>query len=165
MNNDIREKNTDIPENTDVPDGFREIRLAPNPFLERNGPLYGKLEGPRFLVGLRVLERHCNPAGTCHGGMLLTFADMTLIMASNVQAKLDRYLTTVNLSTDFVRAAPLGAWLEGRTDVLRVTGSLVFSQAILSIDGEPVARVSGILKPVGEHSARFGVGRYFGDAD
>ena len=100
----------------------------------------------------------------CHGGMLLTFADMTLIMTSNVQAELRRYLTTVNLSTDFVRAAPMGAWLEGRAEVIRVTGSLVFSQAILSVDGEPAARASGILKPVGEFNPRFGVEHYFHDA-
>ncbi len=147
--------------NEEIPEGFRRISLSPNPFIERNGPLYGKLEGEHFVVGLRVLERHCSPAGVCHGGMVMTFADMTLIMGSNVQASLNRYLTTVNLSTDFIRAAPLGAWLEGRTEVLRVSGSLVFSQAILSVDGETTARVSGILKPVGEPRADLDVRRYF----
>ncbi len=148
----------------EIPEGFREIRLSPNPFLETNGPLYGKLDAQRFVVGIRVLDRHCSPAGVCHGGMVMTFADMTLIMGSNVQASLNRYLTTVNLSVDFIRGAPRGAWLEGRTEVLRVSGSLVFSQALLSVDGEITARASGILKPTGEPRPGLDVASYFGDS-
>jgi len=146
--------------------GFRRLRLSErNLFVESNGPLYGRLDAERFVLGMRVLDRHCNPAGTCHGGMLLTFADMTLIVCSRVQAKLQRYMTTVSLNTDFIRGAPQGAWLEGRADVLRVTRSMVFGQAILSVGGEPVARVSGILKPTGDPDPRFTVERFFGDAD
>lgn len=152
------------PDQSVAPAGFRPLRLTgTNLFIQNNGPLYGRLDGERFVLGLRVLDRHCNPAGTCHGGMLLTFADMTLIVCSNVQAKLHRYMTTVSLNTDFIRAAPMGAWLEGRAEVLRVARSMVFSQAILVVDGEPVARVSGILKPTGDPDPRFGVERYFGD--
>lgn len=146
------------------PAGFRAIRLGVNPFLQANGPLFGRLDGERFVIGLRIERRHCNPAGNCHGGMLLTLADMTLIVCSNVQAGINRYLTTVNLSMDFIRGAPMGAWLEGRTEVLRVARTMVFSQAILSIDGEPAARASGILKPTGDPDPRFGVAHYFGDA-
>ncbi len=143
------------------PEGFRLLRLGTNPFLQVNGPLYGRLDEQQFVLGLCIERRHCNPAGYCHGGMLLTFADMTLIMGSNVQSDLHRYMTTVNLATDFIRAVPEGGWLEGRTQVLRVTRNLVFSQAILSVDGEIAARVSGILKPTGEADPRFGVERYF----
>jgi len=146
-----------------LPEGFRPIRLGANPFLQANGPLFGRVDGDRFVIGLRIEDRHCNPAGNCHGGMLLTLADMTLIVCSNVQTGLHRYLTTVNLTADFIRAAPLGAWIEGRTEVLRVARSLVFSQAILSIDGEPAARASAILKPTGDADPRFGVENYFSE--
>jgi len=148
-----------------VPEGFRPIRLGVNPFLQANGPLFGRVEGDRFVVGLLVEERHCNPGGHCHGGMLLTLSDMTLIVCSNVQAGVHRYMTTVNLTADFIRAAPRGAWIEGRTEVLRVARSLVFSQAILTIDGEPAVRASAILKPTGDVDERFGVDQYFRDHD
>jgi uncharacterized protein (TIGR00369 family) len=144
-----------------APAGFRPMQLGANPFLQVNGPLHGKLDGQQFVLGLRIERRHCNPAGYCHGGMLLTFADMTLIFGSNVQSGVHRYMTTVNLSTDFIRAAPEGGWLEGRTQVLRITRNLVFSQALLSVDGELAARISGILKPTGEPDPLFSAERYF----
>ena len=148
-----------------MPEGFHELALGPNPFLNVNGPLYGRYQDGRFTLGLRVEKRHCNPAGMCHGGMLLTFSDMTLIICSNVQSDLRRYMTTVNLSADFIRGVPEGSWLEGHTEVLRVTRNLVFTQAILSAEGEVAARVSGILKPTGEVDPRFTAERYFGRAD
>jgi acyl-coenzyme A thioesterase PaaI-like protein len=58
-----------------------------------------------------------------------TLADMLLILGTNAQAELQRYLATVNLSTDFVGPAPLGSWLERRMQVVRVTRSLVFALA------------------------------------
>lgn len=144
-----------------IPEGFRRVKLAPNPFLETVGPLYGRLDGDDFVLGFVVEPQHCNPAGMCHGGMLMTLADMLLILCSNVQAKLGRYLTTVSVTNDFLAPAPLGAWLEGRGQVLRTTKTLVFTQATLSLDGAVVMRTSGILKPVGEADRRFDAERYF----
>jgi len=144
-----------------VPDGFRPVRLAPNPFLELVGPLYGRLEADDIVVGFVVEPKHCNPAGMCHGGMLMTLADMLLILVSNVQGRLGRYMTTVSVTNDFLAPAPLGGWLEGRGQVLRQTKSLVFTQATWALDGAMVLRTSGILKPVGEADPRFSAERYF----
>lgn len=144
-----------------IPDGFRQVKLVPNPFLEMVGPLYGRLEGDDFVLGFIVESKHCNPAAMCHGGMLMTLADMLLILCSNVQARLGRYLTTVSVTNDFLAPAPQGSWLEGRGQVLRVTKTLVFTQATLNLDGAVVMRTSGILKPVGEADMRFSAERYF----
>lgn len=133
-----------------IPEGFRRIGMAPNPFLERVGPLFANYSDDDFVMGFHVEAHHCNPGGTCHGGMMSTLADMLLILGSNAHAKLNRYLTTVNLSLDFLAPSPAGAWLEGRVQVLRVTKSLIFSQGTMTVDGKPVLRASGILKPVGE---------------
>lgn len=140
--------------------GFRRIDFGPNPFLERVGPLYACLRDGAFVLGFRVEPGHCNPGGTCHGGMMSTLADMLLILGANVQADLQRYLTTVSLNTDFVGPAPAGAWLEGRMQVVRVTRSLVFAQGLITRDGEPVLRTSGILKPVGDPDPRLSAARY-----
>lgn len=143
------------------PAGFRPVRLKPNPYLELVGPLYGRIDGDDFVLGFHVEPRHCNPAGMCHGGMLMTIADMLLILVSNVQAKLGRYMTTVSVTNDFLAPAPQGSWLEGRGQVLRVTKSLVFTQATLALEGAITLRTSGILKPVGEANPRFDAERYF----
>lgn len=144
-----------------VPDGFIRLKLDTNPFLGVNGPLYGRLEGERFTLGMRVETRHCNPGRTCHGGMVMTFADMALLLGSNAQAGIGRYMLTVSLAADFIAAVPVGAWLEGRTEVLRVTRSLVFTQGILSADGTPAVRVNATLKPTGEYQEQLLVKRYF----
>jgi len=146
----------------EIPAGFRRVDLARNPFLDRVGPLYARLADGEFVLGFRVEPGHCNPGGTCHGGMMSTLADMLLILGANAQANLQRYMTTVNLTLDFLGPAPNGCWLEGRAQVLRVTRSLVFAQGTMTRDGEPVLRASAILKPVGEPSPDHGAARYAG---
>lgn len=144
-----------------IPEGFRPLRLGANPFIELVGPLYGRLDGDDLVVGFPVQRRNCNPAGVCHGGMLSTLADLTLILCSNVQTGLGRYFTTVSLNSDFLAPAPEGCWIEGRAQVLRVTRSLVFTQGTLAVDGGVVLRANAIFKPVGEADERFSVSRYF----
>lgn len=144
-----------------IPDGFRPMKLAPNPFIELVGPLYGRLDGADLVVGFPVRRHNCNPAGMCHGGMLCTLADLTLILCSNVQTGMGRYFTTVSLNTDFLAPAPQGSWIEGRAQVLRVTRSLVFTQGTFAVDGGVVLRANAIFKPVGEANAQFSVSRYF----
>jgi len=141
---------------TSIPAGFKPVVFASNPHLDQVGPLHGRLDGDDFVLGFRVEKRHCNPGGSCHGGMLMTLADMLLILGTNVQAQIQRYLTTVSMTNDFLAPAPAGSWLEGRVQVLRTTRSLVFVQGTLTLDGSPVLRTSGILKPVGEADPRFG---------
>lgn len=147
------------------PEGFVRLALGGNPFVESVGPLYGHREeglAGRLVLGLRVEHRHCSPSGFCHGGMLMSMADMLLVLGANLQAGLDRFMSTVSLSADFLAPVPRGAWLEGRIDVLRATRNLVFCQGLFRVDGEPVLRVDGIAKPIGEASAGHSAKRYFG---
>ena len=129
------------------PEGFKLQSGGPHDtFAGVNGPLYRKRDGDFYLLGLRGERRHCNPMGICHGGMLMTLIDMALVLGSNYQAKIGRFLPTINLSADFLAPAPEGAWLEARTDVLRVARSTVFAQCIVTADGTRVARGSGVFK-------------------
>jgi uncharacterized protein (TIGR00369 family) len=129
------------------PEGFIPLPFGPHgTFLAINGPLSGKREGNRLVLGFRVERRHVNPIGICHGGMLMTFADMVLAIGSIFETKLGRFLPTVNLTGDFLAPAPFGSWVEGRTQVLRTTRNLIFAQALVEADGVPVLRTSGILK-------------------
>jgi uncharacterized protein (TIGR00369 family) len=139
------------------------MKLVENGFIDLCGPLYGHWSEAdrRFVLGLRVEARHCNPAQMCHGGMLLTLADMTMLLGSNLQNALGRYLVTVNLASDFIAPAPKGAWIEGRVDVLRATRNLLFAQGSLSVGDTLVARINGIFKPTGEPKPDFSPDAYF----
>lgn len=143
-----------------IPEGFIPLPLPPAGFVDANGPIYGKRENDRVVIGLRIEDRHCNSMGTCHGGMLTTFADILLAVGSNLQADLSRFLPTINLTCDFLGPAPLGAWVEGRVDVLQVTGSLVFSQGLVTVDSDPILRANAVLKLPSRADPRYSANRF-----
>lgn len=142
------------------PPGFMPLRLGANPFIDMVGPFMGRAEGEAFAMGLRIERRHCNPAGSCHGGMLGTLADLLLVLGANVQTDARRYMVTVHLACDYLAPAPLGSWVEGRLKVKRATRNLVFCQGEFSADGHPVLAFSGIAKPSGEADPRFTLAHY-----
>lgn len=131
----------------DVPSGFAPLPIG-GEFMAVNGPLYVRSADGRAQLGFRVLRRHTNPLNICHGGMLASFADMLLpvcIHRQSAEVGL-RFLPTISLQLDYLAPAPLGAWVQGEADVLRVTRTMVFAQGVARIDGTPVIRVSGIFK-------------------
>ena len=129
------------------PPGFEPLHRSGD-FIAFNGPLHIKGEGAEMRLGFRVEPRHTNPLGICHGGMMATFCDMLLpITVHHKSAEIGRrFLPTINLQLDFLAPAPLGAWVEGEAQVLRVTRSLVFVQGLAAADGVPCVRCSGIFK-------------------
>lgn len=125
-------------------------------FIAANGPIYLRHErgahiadgGVLVQMGFRVEARHCNPMRICHGGWLASFADMLMplsIHRKSAEVGL-RFLPTISLQIDYLAPARLGAWVMGEAQVLRTTRSLVFAQGLVTADGEPALRCSGIFK-------------------
>lgn len=129
-----------------APEGFVSFD-AFGGYTDVNGPFHARREGDRLVFGFRVEPRHANLVGQCHGGMLMLFADILLPLSARYQADLDdTFLPTINLTSDFVASAKIGEWVEGRTEVVRVTRNLVFTQGAITADGRMVTRVNGIFK-------------------
>jgi uncharacterized protein (TIGR00369 family) len=130
----------------DIPSGFSPLPVG-GQFMEVNGPLFVRVVEGRAHLGFRVLARHTNPMNNCHGGMLASFGDMLLPVCIHRQSEVgQRFLPTISLQIDYLAPAPLGAWVQGQADVLRVTRTMVFAQGVAQADGTPVMRVSGIFK-------------------
>lgn len=130
----------------DAPAGFHALRMG-GEFIGSVGPLYLRRDGDNLWVGFRVEKRHTNPMGICHGGMLASFADMLLPLSIHRKSEVGmRFLPTISLQLDYLAPAPLGAWVQGEAQVLRVTRSFVFAQGLATADGTPILRVSGICK-------------------
>lgn len=128
------------------PEGFAPLPIGGH-FMAHNGPLYVRVADGRAQMGFRVQPRHTNPLNICHGGMLASFGDMLLPVCIHRQSQVGlRFLPTISLQIDYLAPAPLGAWVEGEADVLRVTRTMVFAQGVARIDGTPVLRVSGTFK-------------------
>ena len=130
----------------DAPEGFREAHIHGD-FIAFNGPLYARLSSAGFALGFRVEQRHTNPMGICHGGMLATFADMLVPCSAMYEPGRERrFLPTISLQIDFLGPSPLGAWVQGEAQILRTTRNMVFGQGLVRADGAPALRFSGIFK-------------------
>jgi len=140
----------------EIPSGFSPLAIAMG-FLESNGPLYLRWADDKAILGFRVGQRHCNPGNVCHGGMLATFADMLLPIASRLQSRTEMgFLPTINLTCDFLTPVPLGAWVEGRAEAVAVTRNLLFAQGAANVDGLPCLRANGIFKITNPGSTKRG---------
>ena len=139
-----------------IPAGFTPAALGGD-FIRANGPLYLKHRDGKAWLGFHVEARHTNPAGILHGGMMASFCDMLLPICGHYQSPelARRFLPTISLQVDYLAPSRLGAWIEGEAQVLRTTTALAFIQGLVSADGDPVARASGVFKigPVFERPA------------
>jgi len=142
----------------DVPEGFKPFGLADGMF-GLVGPVYGRVVDGEAHLGFRVEEKHLNPAGTCHGGMLATLVDVQIGFGASVQMKARKFMPTINLNCDFLQAPRLGQWVQGRMDVVKATPRMVFCNAWLEADGEIVLRANGIMKRPSDRDSRYNVKR------
>ena len=131
-----------------LPPGFAPFQPVGGPFMDTNGPLYLLHQGEVIKFGFRVELRHTNPMGHLHGGMMASFCDMLLPLSAHrkVDTLAHCFLPTISLQIDYLAPATLGAWVEGEAQPLRVTRSMVFIQALVTADGVPCARTSGVFK-------------------
>jgi uncharacterized protein (TIGR00369 family) len=127
----------------DVPDGFAPY---PNqgPFLELVGPVQVRQDGEELIFGLRAEGRHANHRGTLQGGLLSAFADFALGRAIGADADDDKARATVSLTVDFLRPANPGDWIESRTRVDRVGGTLAFADCSLQVQEKEIVRARAV---------------------
>jgi uncharacterized protein (TIGR00369 family) len=127
----------------DVPEGFEPFD-RPGPFVELIGPLHVRAHGDEIVFGLRAEDRHANHRGTVQGGLLSTLADFALGRAIEADADDDKDRATVSLTVDFLRPANPGDWIESRTRVERVGGTLSFADCSLTVDGREIVRARAV---------------------
>lgn len=125
------------------PTGYEPI-LSNSAFGWENGPIFERRTGDQIQRGFRVSDWHINAGGMCHGGMMMTFAD--ILLASAVKAVADPPFVTVRLTTDFIDAAFLGEWVEGTAISSPIEGGLVPVSCKMMAEGRLVASASGIFK-------------------
>lgn len=145
-----------------VPDGF-VINLWQRGFGRTVGPFYSRRdEATRDeVMAFRVEEHHANGMGNCHGGMLMSFADMA--WGRVISNKREIGWVTVRLTTDFLSGAHMGEWIEGSSeiiaeqdDVFTVRGRIWCGERTL-ITGTGVYKgIRSIQRKPGEREARGG---------
>lgn len=126
-----------------MPAGYRPFDPQ-GPFLELIGPVHVKEGAGELTLGLRAEDRHANHRGSLQGGLLSTFADFALSRAIEADAADDRDRATVSLTVDFLKPAHPGDWIESRTRVDRVGGTLAFADCSLTVEGREIVRARGV---------------------
>ena len=126
-----------------VPAGFEPLDLGGS-FAASFGPVYVSWADNR--LGFLVAERHLNPVGVCHGGAIATFADMQVAVVKTGPGTPAGHMPTIHLDVDYVAPAPLGSWVDLAVSLVKKTRNLIFTQALITADGNIVARSSGIYR-------------------
>jgi acyl-coenzyme A thioesterase 13 len=131
-----------------VPEGFVPFE-GQGPFLEHVGPIHVARDEQGLVFGVRAEERHANHRGTVQGGLLSTFADFALGRAIGEDADDEKDRATVSLTIDFLKPAKPGDWMEARSHVDRVGGTLSFADTTLTVGERVVARARAVWVTAG----------------
>jgi acyl-coenzyme A thioesterase 13 len=126
-----------------VPDGFVPYANQ-GPYLEHIGPVLVRDGDGELAFGLLTDERHANHRGAVQGGLLATFADFALGRAIEADADDGKDRATVSITIDYLKPAKPGDWVETRTRVERVGGTLSFADCSLTVDDREIVRARAV---------------------
>ncbi len=124
-------------------DGWK-ARTLPG-FFGTVGPLWTKRGAQGWEYALLAEERHHNPAGIVHGGMLCTLLDHAL-SAIGWEANERKPCITIAFDVQFLAPARAGDFVVARGQITRQTSSLVFMRGSLTVRDATIVTASAILK-------------------
>ena len=125
-----------------VPPGFEPLPTGLG-YTDNLQPIYRKLVADRVLFGLRVAAQHSNSLGICHGGVLMSLADITAASGVNFAVGKMAGNPTVNLAVDFINSARQGEWIEARPEHVTVKRRFGFCNGVISVGERMIARFNG----------------------
>jgi uncharacterized protein (TIGR00369 family) len=131
----------------DVPAGF-EPHDRKSPVTNAWEPLYRRVAGETVVLGLRASAAHTNSRGFVHGGLISALADNAMGLSCGRRLGDGASLITVSLTVDFLGSAFTGQWLEFDTVFVKPGGTLCFTQAFVTADGQPCARANAVFRVV-----------------
>jgi uncharacterized protein (TIGR00369 family) len=122
---------------TDDSDGFTSFIGVPDP----------ELSDGRATLTVEVAQRHLNPGGTVHGGLLATLVDTA--MGAAIRSVVDDELpATSQLSLTYLRPGRPGR-LEVTASVSKRGEALTICEADIEQDGRPIVHALATFALVG----------------
>ena len=128
-----------------IPQGFSLLPKGLG-FNDELAPIYINGSEEVFRSAIVIQQRHLNPMGICHGGVILSFADFA--MAAILSHKLQSHggMPTINMNVDFIAPSNEGDWIEFVLDRLSLTKLMGNVAGVLQGPNGVVARVNGIYR-------------------
>ena len=136
----------------DAPSGF-ERHDRKSPLTDPWEPLWRRFSGDTVVLALRAGSAHTNSRGFVHGGLISSLADNAMGLSCARKLGDGASLVTVNLTVDFLGSALTGQWLEFDTVFVKPGGTLCFTQAFVTADGQPCARANAVFRVVKRSAA------------
>ena len=129
-------------------DTLPRLKLAPQQsgFATHIGPFYEIELAHGMRRAVLLDQRHLNPEGVVHGGLIASFAEYVLYRAIGDEIGHSARFATIDLHTQFLAAAFPNRWRYGAAHVLRRTRTLIFTAREIFDQQRRVAFVSGISK-------------------
>jgi uncharacterized protein (TIGR00369 family) len=130
-----------------VPPGFT-VFPPPSKFFAMLGKVYLR-DGGRGappVYGLHLRPKHANRHGTGHGGFLATLADTFMAGFIRHQQPEVETMWTTQLTMDYRRPAPMGAWLECHLTDLQQDGDSLTVQCELRVGSLVTNRASASFR-------------------
>jgi acyl-coenzyme A thioesterase PaaI-like protein len=121
-------------------------KLPTRNFSAAIGPIWARGEtGGREVALLTTPEIANDHMGIVHGGALMTFADIALGLAA-AEALGGPSMATAQLQFHFTAAAPIGALLTCKPELVRKTSQLVFVRGLFEAGGKTVGMADAMFK-------------------
>lgn len=125
-----------------VPEGFEQLPMGLG-YGDTLQPSYRRVTDGQVSFGLVVQRQHANSLGICHGGVLMTLADITAASGVNTAAGRRAGSPTINLSLDFISSAEVGAWIQADVEQVSVKRRFGFCSGAIYRADTIVARFNG----------------------
>ena len=133
-------------EQANAPDDFKLYESRDGMFSDIIGPYFIKGRYPNVTMGIRILEHHSNYNGVSHGGLLMAFVDT---IGGYIAAKAgEGPSVTANFNANFMRPAPVGAWIEGTGKALKTGRKAIFIRVELTLKKKLVFTAEGIWQKI-----------------
>ena len=119
-------------------------------FTQLVGTELSSAEEGRAEVSLRAEERHLNPSGTVHGGVISTLIDVSMAEALNTMVEEGEQPFTIQITVNYMKPGKPGtltSTAEVRKGGERIT--IVEAEVVQEDDGEVIALATGTYTPVG----------------
>src|ERR687895_2949815 len=119
-------------------------------FMQLVGTELSSAQEGRAVVSLKAEERHFNPSGTVHGGVISTLIDASMAEALNTLTEEGEQPFTIQITVNYMKPGKPGtltSTAEVRKGGERIT--IVEAEVVQEDDGEVIALATGTYTPVG----------------
>jgi uncharacterized protein (TIGR00369 family) len=118
-------------------------------FTKLVGTEVSSAEEGRAAVSLKAEERHLNPSGTVHGGVISTLIDASMAEALNTMTEEDEQPFTIQITVNYMKPGKPGrltSTAEVRKGGERIT---IVEAEVVQEEDEVIALATGTYTPVG----------------